>query len=317
MPFAVLFPGQGSQFVGMGGETLFEAQPDILGPAADETLGWSLRTMCLEGPEESLNRTEHGQVALFATALALWSELASRLDTPPAATAGHSVGEYTALAAAGVLEPQAALSVVAERGLAMGDAADLAPSGMTALLGADAETANLLERTSAELGGTLTVANDNAPGQIVMAGSIDDLDWLDGVVKDHGIRRAVRLKVAGGFHSPYMQPAADRVSAVLAELSPSEPAFPVYANVTAAPVGADDVVRLLGEQVVGRVRFRESLANMGEAGVDAFVHVGPGDVTAGLAKRSVPGATVITVSDLDGIGPAVDQLSTIDASGGA
>lgn len=316
MTYAVLFPGQGSQFVGMGAD-LFDARPDLLGARADEILGWSLRSLCLDGPEDVLTRTEHAQPALFALSYALWEELDGHLDTPPVAAAGHSLGEYTALAAAGVIGFDEALRVVAERGRAMAEAADLESSGMAALLGADVELAERVADASTEAGGRLTVANDNAPGQVVVAGSIEDLDWLDEHGRDLGVRRAVRLKVAGAFHSPFMRPAADRVAAALAEIEPSIGRFPVYANVTGTPVEPAHVAESLASQVVGRVRFADTLRNMAGNGISTFVHVGPGDVTAGMAKRTVEGAEVLVVSDVAGIDQAGEALSTIDRPGGA
>ncbi|MEX2280183.1 MAG: ACP S-malonyltransferase [Acidimicrobiia bacterium] len=316
MTFAVLFPGQGSQFVGMGAD-LFDARPDLLGDRTDDILGWSLRSMCLDGPDDELTRTEHAQPALFALSYALWDELSNRLPYLPVAAAGHSLGEYTALAAAGVIDYDDALRVVAERGRAMADAADLEASGMAALLGADVELAEAVEAASRAAGGRLTVANDNAPGQVVVAGGTADLDWLDANGRDLGVRRAVRLKVAGAFHSPFMAPAAERVAAAVATIEPREGRFAVYANVTATPVHPAEVAQALTDQVVGRVRFADTLRNIASHGIGTFVHVGPGEVTAGMAKRTVEGAEVLTVSDLAGIDSAVQALSTIDRPGGA
>jgi [acyl-carrier-protein] S-malonyltransferase len=316
MAFAVLFPGQGSQFVGMGAE-LFDARPDLLGDRADEILGWSLRSMCLDGPEDELTRTEHAQPALFALAYALWSELEPRLPALPAGSAGHSLGEYTALAASGMISYEDALRVVAERGKAMAAAADLEPSGMAALLGADVELAETVATASQAAGGRLTVANDNAPGQVVVAGGAGDLDWLEENGRDLGVRRAVRLKVAGAFHSPFMQPAAERVAAAVASIEPVAGRFPVFANVTGQTVAPADVRESLSAQVVGRVRFADTLRNMAASGIGTFVHVGPGDVTAGMAKRTVEDCEVIALSDLAGIDTAVEALSTIRTPGGA
>lgn len=316
MTFAVLFPGQGSQFVGMGSD-LFDARPDLLGERADEILGWSLRDLCLDGPEEELTRTEHAQPALFALTFALWVEFADRLAYLPSAAAGHSLGEYTALAAAGVIDYDDALGVVAERGKAMAAAADLEPSGMAALIGADVELAESVEAASRAIGGRLTVANDNAPSQVVVAGGTEDLDWLEANGRELGVRRAVRLKVAGAFHSPFMAPAAERVAAAVASIEAREGRFDVYANVTATPVEPGRIRTSLAEQVVGRVRFADTLRNIAGQGIGTFVHVGPGDVTAGMAKRTVVGAEVLTVSDLTGIDAAVEALSTIDSPGGA
>ena len=315
MTFAVLFPGQGSQYVGMGAD-LFDARPDLLGERTDETLGWSLRSMCLDGPKDELTRTERAQPALFAIAYALWEELSGRLPRQPTAAAGHSLGEYTALVAAGVVGYDDALRVVAERGRAMAAAADLEPSGMAALLGADVELAESVTAAGRTDGRRLEVANDNAPGQVVVAGGAADLDWLDAHARELGVRRVVRLDVAGAFHSSFMRPAADRVAAAVATIEPREGRFPVYANVTGTPVAPHEVRSSLRDQVVGRVRFADSLRNMAAAGVRVFIHVGPGDVTAGMVRRTLPDAHVLTVSDLAGIDDAVDALPTI-LDGGA
>ena len=315
MTFAVLFPGQGSQYVGMGAD-LFDARPDILGDRTDEILGWSLRAMCLDGPEEELTRTERAQPALFAVSYALWDELSSRLPRPPTAAAGHSLGEYTALAASGVVGYEEALRVVAERGRAMAAAADAEPSGMAALLGADVEVAESLEDASRAAGGRLTVANDNAPGQVVVAGGNDDLDWLEAHAREFGVRRVIRLDVAGAFHSPFMRAAADRVAAAVATIEPREGRFPVYANVTATPVAPSEVRASLRDQVLGRVRFADTLRNMASAGINGFIHVGPGDVTAGMVRRTIEDVSVLTVSDRDGIDAAIDAIPTIVGFGG-
>lgn len=304
MGHAVLFPGQGSQFVGMGAD-LFDAMPDLLGESADEALGWSLRTLCLDGPEEALTRTEHAQPALYAVGYALWTALAPRIPAP-AGAAGHSLGEYTALAAAGSLDFLAGLRLVAARGRAMAGAADAEPSGMAALIGGDLAGAEALASARRTEGGRLWVANVNAPGQVVLAGGHDDLAWAGEHAAGHGIRRVVPLKVAGAFHSPIMAPAADALADAVAATAFAPPAFPVWANATAAPHGGDIGATLLA-QLTSPVRFAESLAAMA-ADATTFVHVGPGDVTAGLAKRSVEGAGTVVVSSLDQIDTAVEAL---------
>ncbi len=309
MKYAVLFPGQGSQFVGMGAD-LFAARPDLVGEAADLVVGFSLGDVCLNGPAEELTRTEYAQPALFALSYALWDELAP-LVPAPAAAAGHSLGEYTALAASGVIGFGEALAVVAERGRAMAEAAAAEPSGMAALLGIDGEAAAELCSARRRRGGRLWVANLNAPGQVVVAGAADDIEWLATNGRQLGVRRVVPLDVAGAFHSPLMAPASARVAHALGAIDPSPPRFPVFANVSASPVDASEVFAALTSQVVSPVRFSETLVAMAAEGVDTFVHVGPGDVTAGLAKRTVGDAQVIVVSTLADVPAAVKVLGSI------
>lgn len=311
MSFAVLFPGQGSQFVGMGAD-LFERRPDLLGDRSDEILGWSLREMCLDGPEEELTRTEHAQPALFAVGYALWETLAEGLARDPSGAAGHSLGEYTALAAAGALDFDTALKVVAARGRAMGAAADLEPSGMAALIGVDEELADSIAAERRAGGGRLQVANINAPGQIVVAGAQADLEWLEAEGRGKGVRRVIPLNVAGAFHSSFMEPASTEVAEVLDRIQVSEPRFPVWSNTTGRPHRREDIAALLARQVVSTVRFKESLENMSQRGIGVFVHVGPGEVTAGMASRTVPKAEVLVVSEIDDVENATRTLGTMN-----
>jgi [acyl-carrier-protein] S-malonyltransferase len=305
---AVLFPGQGSQEVGMGVD-LFERHPGLLGATSDRILGWSLRAVCLDGPLWRLTRTEYAQPALFALAYAQWLEVADLLTGRVGGAAGHSLGEYTALAAAGMIDYEAALAVVAERGAAMAEAADTEPSGMAALIGATPEAAEQITAQRRADGGRLSVANINAPGQVVVAGGDADLQWLDANARDLGVRRAIRLNVAGAFHSPFMEPATERLRASLSGVDVTGGHFDVWSNVTAAPVVAGDVVDLLSRQVVSPVLFQQTLETMAAGGIDTFIHVGPGEVTAGMAKRTVEDPTVVVVNDTAG----VEQLSSLFA----
>lgn len=306
----VLFPGQGSQHVGMG-EDLFGARPDLLGSSADDIIGFSLRDMCLNGPEEELTRTNFAQPALFALSYVLWDELRKASNLSPAGGAGHSLGEYTALAASGAIPFDQALAAVASRGRAMSEAAALDSSGMAALVGADLETAQEVCARRAAEGGRLQVANINAPGQVVLAGGADDIGWLVENARDLGVRRAIPLKVGGAFHSSFMEPAAYRVAEALSGITVGSMAFPVWANTTARPHETDRVKEILARQVVEPVLFAGSLENMSAAGIDTFVHVGPGDVTAGLAKRTVDGATVMSVSSIEDIPAVAEAIGTI------
>ncbi len=301
----MLFPGQGSQFVGMGAD-VFASRGDLLGEVADEILGWSLEETCLLGPEEQLMETDRAQPALYALAFALWSELAHRIGAP-AAAAGHSLGEYTAHAAAGSFSYLDGLRLVSVRGRAMAEAANLAPGGMAALLGADVAVAEKAASERRSSGGRLWVANLNGPGQVVVAGATEDLEWLASTAGEHNIRRFVPLKVAGAFHTPMMEDAVAPLTEALRAVPVGEARFPVFANITALPT--EDVASTLAAQVVAPVRFGESLDRMRRSGVEAFVHVGPGDVTAGMARRVAPEAEVIVVDDLESVETAVAQLS--------
>ncbi len=310
MSVAVLFPGQGSQHVGMGAE-LFESRPDLLGEPADEVLGWSLRSLCLDGPEELLTRTEYAQAALFALSYALWDELRKSWDGPVAGGAGHSLGEYTALTAARAIPFDRALDVVSRRGVAMGRAADLEPSGMAALIGVDPELAGAVASRRRAEGGRLEVANVNAPGQVVVAGGVEDIAWVSENGRDLGVRRVVPLKVDGAFHSSFMEPALDDVGEALTSVGFTEPDFPVWSNTTARPHDCDLLPVTLRSQVVSPVRFEESLEDMAADGIDIYVHIGPGNVTASMARRTLEGATVHVVSDVADIPAVAAALVTV------
>jgi [acyl-carrier-protein] S-malonyltransferase len=303
----VLFPGQGAQFVGMGAG-LFDRHPDLLGSDAEAVLGWSPADACLEGPLERLTDTEIAQPALFAVSLATFREFDDALPDGIAvrAAAGHSLGEYTALVAAGALDPTAGLRLVAARGRAMAAAAAREPSGMAALIGADETTAEAFAAARRALGGRLWVANVNAPGQVVVAGGAADLEWAAATARDHGIRRVIPLEVAGAFHTPFMAPAADELAAALDRTPFATPAFPVWANRTAEP-HEGDLSGALAAQLTGRVRFADSLRAMASH-VDLLVHVGPGDVTAGMARRTVPDLPVEVVDGLEAVEAVVGRL---------
>jgi [acyl-carrier-protein] S-malonyltransferase len=306
--YAILFPGQGIQHVGMGAD-LFEKHPDLLGSVADDILGWSLRDVCLNGPEEELLRTDHLQPALYALSYVLWTELAPLVAKPPLGAAGHSLGEYTALAAAGVFDFATGLELVATRGRAMATAASREPQGMMAVLGIEdgaAEEAAMARRAD---GGKLWVANFNGPGQVVLAGGAHDLEWLKAHASDFGARRVIPLKVAGAFHSPFMESAIGPLVDALDQVAFAESTFPVWTNLTAGPV--DDYRTALLRQVVAPVRFTQTLAGLAEAGVQVFLHIGPGNVTATMAKRTVPDSEVHHFSHVADVEEAAERVASL------
>ena len=308
MTYAILFPGQGIQHVGMGAD-LFDKHPDLLGAVADEVLGWPLRDVCLNGPEDVLTRTDHLQPALYALSYVLWQELSSHLTEPPAAAAGHSLGEYTALAAAGAFDFATGLGLVAARGRAMAEAAQADPGGMVAVLGIDDEGAEEAARTRRADGGRLWVANFNGPGQVVLAGGAHDLDWITAHVRDFGGRRVIPLNVAGAFHTPFMDAAVGPLAAALDEIELGQTSIPVWTNLTAAPV--EDHRTALLQQLVAPVRFTQTLAGMGEAGIRMFLHIGPGNVTATMAKRTVPASEVHHFSHVADVEEAAERVGSL------
>lgn len=308
MQYAVLFPGQGSQTVGMGAD-VFDMRPDLLGSAADEVLGWSLASLCADGPDSELVRTDRAQPALFGVSYALWEAFAVRAPHPPIAAAGHSLGEYTAHAASGALSYLDGLSLVAARGRAMSMATAETDGTMAAVMGAEFESVEAVVAAMRDDGSEIWVANVNAPGQIVVAGATSAVADLVENARDRGLRRVIKLNVAGAFHTPLMEPARIDLETALDDVEFLDGTFPVYSNLLAKP--ADEINAALAGQLVGRVRFSDSLLAMAAAGVEAFVHIGPGDVTAGMAKRTIKGTTVITVSSLDDIVAAVGELAVV------
>lgn len=283
------------------------AFPDLCGGPATAVLGWDLDSLISNGPEEILTETQHAQPALYAVSYALWREFSSIVSVDPSAAAGHSLGEYTALAAASALGYLDGLGLVARRGEAMASAARVEESGMAALLGADLALAQTVVAARTSEGGNLTIANMNAPGQIVVAGDMGDLAWLETNARELGVRRAIRLKVAGAFHSPFMASAARELADALESINFSATSVDVYANVSGKPT--TDPSGTLLAQLTAPVRFAETLENIASTGIDTFVHIGPGDVTAGLVKRTVKDADVKVVSSMDQARAVARELS--------
>ncbi len=305
---AFVFPGQGSQKIGMGVElAAASATAREVFEEVDEALGQHLFKVMAEGPEDQLLLTENAQPAIMAHAIAVLRVLESdggmALADKAEFVAGHSLGEYTALCAAGAFSLADTARLLKLRGRAMQAAVPVGVGAMAALLGADIAKASVLAEAAAE-GEVCTVANDNDPTQVVLSGHKAAIERAIGMVKDHGIKRGVLLPVSAPFHCPLMQPAAEAMAAALAETPPRSLAIALYANVTAAPVtDPADVARLLVEQVTGRVRWRESAIAMGAAGVDQFIELG-GKVLGPMIARSVADVSitsVVTMADIDAL----------------
>jgi [acyl-carrier-protein] S-malonyltransferase len=302
---AFVFPGQGSQAVGMG-LALANASPIAreVFQEVDDALGQNLFRLMTEGPEDQLTLTENAQPAIMANAIAtlrvMEKEGNIRLSEKADFVAGHSLGEYTALCAAGALDLATTATLLKLRGRSMQAAVPVGVGAMAALLGADTDKAQALADAAAE-GEVCAVANDNDPSQVVISGHKDAIERAVALVKDHGIKRGVLLPVSAPFHCSLMQPAADAMAEALAGATLLAPLVPVYANVTAAPVADPDTIRaLLVEQVTGRVRWRESVIAMFAADVTDFIECG-GKVLGPMIKRSAPDATVASVISMDDI----------------
>lgn len=304
-PLPVLCPGQGAQAEGMG-KDFADAYPEAraVWEEADDVLGMSLSKACWESGDE-VNRTDIAQPGIFATGVAVLRVLEARgLDLAKAPfAAGLSLGEYTAHWAAGTFDFASGLRLVRLRGEAMQAASEAKPSGMTSLMGASEEQAQALAEVGAQ-SGICQVANLNAPGQIVVSGELPALDAVEAAAKEHGVRRARRLVVAGAFHSECMRPAAERLQAALADTDLRAPRIPVLSNVTAAPVTTVEEVReTLGTQVCAPVLWERSMRRALDGGHRSFLEVAPGTILAGILRKIDGDAEVRAAArpaDIDG-----------------
>ncbi len=331
---AFLFPGQGSQSVGMGAD-IFEASAAArhVFETVDDALGFSLSTLCFQGPDDVLRETINAQPAIVTVSLAYLAALQATLSPhhsswtsplQPAYTAGHSVGEYTSLVAAGVLTLKDAALLVRERGRLMHQEGGVCPGGMVAVLGMDADTLQevCLEATQraqesmvpgvgvAHPGlGQVAVANYNAPGQIVISGEQRALALASELAKARGAKRVIPLAVSAAFHSPVMEPAARRLAQTLENAPIQQAVLPVIGNIHAAPL--TDVQQIRGElaqQVAASVQWIRTIEYLAQAGVTLFIEIGPGQALTGMVKRIVKGVTTLNIGTLVELEKAIDFI---------
>ncbi|MBA7643108.1 Malonyl CoA-acyl carrier protein transacylase [subsurface metagenome] len=300
---AYVFPGQGSQWAGMGRDLYdnFDSAKAVF-DQTDEILGFPLSGLCFEGPEEELRQTINAQPAVVTVSYACLQAAreASHNLPPPDFVAGHSLGEYTALAVAGVLDFATAVYLARERGRLMHEAGVARPGGMTAIIGFDeALLAEVCRQTDTRM------ANINCPGQLVISGARENLTQAVDLVKAKGAHRTIPLQVSGAFHTPLMQPAVDAITEIITKISFNEPAIPIIANTTAQPLTtAESVKAELLRQLCNCVQWQRSIEYMVDEGVSTFIEIGPGKVLTGLIKRINKDVKTLNIGDA----PAINEL---------
>lgn len=282
MKTAYIFPGQGAQFVGMGQDLYnLNEETKALFEKANDILGFRITDIMFNGTEEDLKQTKVTQPAIFLHSVVLAKALGDKFQ--PSMVAGHSLGEFSALVAAGALSFEDGLKLVAQRANAMQKACELQPSTMAAILGLDDET---VEKVCAQIEDVVVAANYNCPGQLVISGTIEGVDKACALLSEAGAKRALKLNVGGAFHSPLMEPAKLELQAAIEATDIKAPICPIYQNVDAKPYTDPAAIKEnLIAQLTGAVRWTQTVQNMLEEGAEAFVEVGPGNVLQGLVKK--------------------------------
>lgn len=312
---AFVFPGQGSQVVGMGRD-IAESSPaaQALFERADRHLGFSLSRICFEGDSDMLNDTVNAQPALYVTSLATFAALRESLpQAQPGFVAGHSFGELTALAAAGAMGFEEGLTLVHQRGRLMKQAGEMYPGAMAAILGLTIEeVADVCQRAQAETGAVVVVANDNCPGQVVISGDIAALEAAAAIATAVGARRVMRLAVSIAAHSPLMQVVSDDFAMAVDAVPMTFPDVPVFSNLTATVSRSIEEVRDgMRAQLTSCVRWREIVMAMIAAGCQSFIEIGPKDVLSGLIRRIDSDRTTIALNSSEALKQLLSNLNTI------
>lgn len=321
MSIAFVFPGQGSQEIGMGQDVyVASAAARAIFDAADQSLGFALSTLCFQGPEETLTATENTQPAVLTTSLALLAMVAERagVDVPTFVqrhahfVAGHSLGEYSALVAADALDVSTALRLVRRRGELMAAAHE---GAMAAIIGMDVEPLLEICRTVGSRAAPVLIANYNAPGQLVISGEAAAVQRAGELAKERGALYALTIKVSGAFHSPLMHQAAANLAATLQEVPLRDPCVAVISNVTAEPLTGAEVIRHeLVAQMTSPVQWIASVQYMAQHGVDTFVEIGPGSMlTRGMIQRIVPRAHLLRIGTIEGVDAFLEWLEQAGA----
>lgn len=311
---AFIFPGQGSQKVGMG-QDIYEknAQAQQIFDEADEVLGYSLTELCFHGPEESLRLTANTQPAILTTSIALYRALQERLPLTPDFVAGHSLGEYSALVVAGAMSFRDAVATVHKRGTYMEMAVPAGLGAMSAVMNLARDRLDEVCRSVSKEGHVVEPANYNSPGQIVISGHASAVKEAGEKAAEAGARRVIPLSVSGPFHSSLMQPAGERLQAALDEVSIEDAQVPVVANVTARAIHqANQIRELLIKQVASPVLWEDSVRFMMNQGVTTFVEIGPGNVLSGLVKKVDRKVKTISIQDMETLELALTELQSLD-----